>query len=306
MQYQEWLSSAYNGKTTCQACHMPQVSGDAAIASVGQGLMRSPVFQHSFTGSNSYMIDLLGANATELGVTAPADSLGAASQRNQDFLKNKTAALDVTASQNADEIAVMVKITNKAGHKFPSGFPSRRAWIHLTVTDVTGKVVFESGQYDGSGKIVENDNDQDPTRYEPHYDTIMDPSQVQIFEAILGNTDGAVTTELMRASKYLKDNRLLPAGFDKTRAGADIQVAGEALNDVSFGGGTDMTLYHFVARDATGPFRVSVQLLFQPIGWRWAENLRAEDTAEAAAFRRYTSDMPPLPVVVAEVNGDVR
>ncbi|MDF1596036.1 MAG: hypothetical protein P1T08_08065 [Acidimicrobiia bacterium] len=46
---------------------------------------------------------------------------------------------------------------------------------------------------------------------EPHYDTVADPGQVQIYETILLTTDREVTTTLLRGATYLKDNRLLPA-----------------------------------------------------------------------------------------------
>ncbi len=71
-----------------------------------------------------------------------------------------------------------------------------------------------------------NDNDADPAAYEPHYATIDDAEQVQIYESIMGNTDGEVTTTLLRGAGYLKDNRLLPSGFDKDTVGADIACAG--------------------------------------------------------------------------------
>ncbi len=55
------------------------------------------------------------------------------------------------------------------------------------------------------------------------YDQITQADQVQVYEPIIHNTDGDVTHTLLRASGYIKDNRLLPAGFDKTTASSDIQ-----------------------------------------------------------------------------------
>ena len=70
-----------------------------------------------------------------------------------------------------------------------------------------------------------------PTRFEPHYREITRADQVQIFEPILKDSEGQVTTGLLNAVGYLKDNRILPAGFDKTSADNDVQVVGEAAED---------------------------------------------------------------------------
>jgi hypothetical protein len=40
-----------------------------------------------------------------------------------------------------------------------------------------------------------------------------------------------------------------------------------------------------------GPFRIDVELRFQPIAFRWAENLRAYDAAEPRRFLRYFDAM---------------
>ena len=61
------------------------------------------------------------------------------------------------------------------------------------------------------GAILGNDNDSDPAQYEPHYAVLSQPDQVQIYEGIILNSDGQVTTTLLRAASYIKDNRLLPA-----------------------------------------------------------------------------------------------
>ena len=63
------------------------------------------------------------------------------------------------------------------------------------------------------GRFTGNDNDGNPAQYEPHYAVLSQPDQVQIYEGIIVNSDGQVTTTLLRAASYIKDNRLLPAGF---------------------------------------------------------------------------------------------
>ena len=65
-----------------------------------------------------------------------------------------------------------VVVTNLGGHKLPSAYPSRRAWIRFTVWDAKGSRVFESGGLAPDGSIRGNANDVDPTRFEPHHRTI--------------------------------------------------------------------------------------------------------------------------------------
>ena len=138
-------------------------------------------------------------------------------------------------------------ITNLAGHKLPSAYPSRRVWIHLTVRDGAGSVIFESGRFNPDGSIEGNDNDVDSSRFEQHYEEISNPGQVQIYEPILADPDGAVTTVLLSAITYTKDNRLLPQGFDKTTAEKAVAVNGRAVNDSNFGIMFDTCHAHMVA-----------------------------------------------------------
>ena len=180
---------------------------------------------------------------------------------------------------------------NLTGHKLPTAYPSRRAWLHFSVHDRDGKVVFESGALNPDGSIQGNDNDADPTRYEPHYREISSADQVQIYEPILKDSQGHVTTGLLSATGYLKDNRLLPTGFDKSTAEKDIAVAGDALDDPNFTAGSDLVRYSVPVHNAEKPFQVQVELWYEPIGFRWAHNLEPYNAAEPQRFVAYYESM---------------
>jgi len=99
--------------------------------------------------------------------------------------------------------------------------------------------------------------------------------------------DGAVTTGLLTALRYVKDNRLLPHGFDKRTADAEIAVHGDADGDADFTGGGDRIRYSVAVGDAQGPFQVEAELWFQPIAYRWAMNLKKYDAMEPRRFVGY-------------------
>jgi hypothetical protein len=84
----------------------------------------------------------------------------------------------------------------------------------------------------------------------------------------------------------LKDNRLLPRGFDKTTADAEIGGYGGAAADPDFGAGGDRTRYR-VPVSGTGPYQVEVELRYQSIGYRWAHNLERYQAPEPARFVQY-------------------
>src|SRR5262249_27458992 len=132
-----------------------------------------------------------------------------------------------------------VAVTNTAGHKLPTAYPSRRAWLRFVVRDAGGRALFSSGELRPDGSIEGNDNDADPLAFEPHHRVIEPPDQVQVYESIMVDARGRVTTGLLSAIRYAKDNRLLPRGFDKSAAADDYAVRGDARDDPDFQGGGD-------------------------------------------------------------------
>lgn len=304
--YLEWQASSFGDKIPCQACHMPVASGGVRLSVTG-GPPQSPFHQHVFTGGNAYMLKMLEHFGPDLAATASSAQFRQKQAQVEDQLQGRTASLAFKdALLDGSELTASLAVTSMVGHKFPTGFPSRRAWIHLVVADAGGQVVFESGAANTDGSIVGNNNDADPTSYEPHYLRIDSVDQVQIYEPIMGNTEGEVTTTLLRGSGYLKDNRMLPSGFDKSTAEADIAVYGSALEDEDFGGGNDQILYVVDVGDAEGPYSLRAELLYQSIGYRWAENLRQYDAPEPARFIRYYDQIDNQPIIVATTETEVK
>ncbi|HVS13845.1 MAG TPA: hypothetical protein VMV46_07975 [Thermoanaerobaculia bacterium] len=290
--YLEWKHSAYwrEGKS-CQSCHMPVVEHETPVSSV-LGLPRAEVSRHTFRGGNFFMLRMLNRYRDELGVTALPAELEATANRTLEHLRTAAARVAVeNAAVAAGSLELEVAVTNLAGHKLPSAYPSRRAWLHLTVRDLDGALVFESGALGADGAIAGNDNDAGEAGYEPHHAVIRDPGQVQIYEAILGDPNGAVTTGLLTAVRYLKDNRLLPRGFDRSTADPDVALKGAATEDADFLDGSDRVRYVVPLGGAPGPYRVEAVLRYQPIGFRWARNLGPYQSFETERFTRYWNAM---------------
>jgi hypothetical protein len=291
MPYQEWLHSDYREKKSCQACHMPVVEEDVPISKV-LGKPRKGFSRHVFVGSNFFMQRMLNRYRAELSVAALPNELATAADRTVAHLQTQSARLSVDRVEvRAGRLEAEVSVENLGGHKLPTAYPSRRVWLHVVVRDASNRTVFESGALNPSGAIEGNDNDADPARFEPHYTEITRADQVQIYESIMANEAGAVTTALLSGVRYVKDNRLLPHGFDKRGANKDIAVIGDALDDENFTGAGDRVRYSAPLADARGPFKIEAELWYQPISYRWAQNLKPYDAMEPRRFLGYYDSM---------------
>jgi hypothetical protein len=282
--YLEWQHSAFRQEQSCQSCHMPEIAQQTRIASV-LGEDRMGVRRHTFLGGNFFMLRMLNRYRTELGVEALPQELEAAARATIAQLQQQTASLAIAPAEDASgQLALDVTVRNLTGHKLPTAYPSRRAWLHVTVRDRDGQVVFESGAIEPTGAIRGNDNDIDASRFEPHHTQIRSGDQVQVYESVMRDANGAVTTGLLRGTAYIKDNRLLPRGFDKTTAGPDIAVRGGAEQDLDFTAESDRVRYMVHTAGRPGPFQVAVELRYQPVSFRWAQNLRDYDATETRRF----------------------
>ena len=303
--YQEWQHSAYPAEQrSCQSCHMPAVEQAMPISSV-LGQPREGFARHVFVGGNFFMLRVFNRYRLELGVEALPLELDASAARTVRNLQSQTATVSVDrAEMENGRLNIDVTVQDLTGHKFPTGYPARRAWLHVTVRERSGRSVFESGAITPSGLIQGNDADADPTKFEPHYAEIRQPDQVQIYESVMGDPAGLPTTGLLTAVRYLKDNRLLPRGFDKATADDWVKVVGGAAQDTDFIAGGDRVRYSVDTANSQGPFQIDVELRFQPIAFRWAQNLKPYDAVETRRWVAYYDSMSSgASEAIAQVQG---
>ena len=301
--YTEWQNSSFGGAVPCQGCHMPQAKGGVAISLMpGRLAPRQPFYQHWFVGGNALMLRILAGWGGDLEATADPAHFDATRQRVVDQIGERTAKLMLESLELEDAVlTASLKVSVLTGHKFPTSFPSRRAWLHVTVADAAGKVIWESGARNSDGTISGNAADASPAAFEPHYDVITQPDQVQIYEPIMGDHEGQVTYTLLRAAQYLKDNRILPAGAAKAELPSDVAVYGEAADDANFSGGSDVVTYRVEVPGASAPFAVSAELLYEPLSYQFVKDLLADKTELTERFGGYYGETDRAPLVVASI-----
>lgn len=268
MVFSEWQQSDFvaggSQAATCQDCHMPKLDKPVALGTTGSD-QRNNFAEHTFLAANTVIQRMLQDFNEELGIDPNID-FEPSIERNREFLKT-AASLELQNSLLAGEqLSFDVNITNHTGHKLPSGYHSRRVYLHVLVTRASGEVVYENGRIKADGSIPGVSEDSNPDSYESHYDEITNASQVQVYQVVPGKPNGERTHSLLDSTGYLKDNRLTPAGFNKNNVPAEVAVAGQAMTDSDFNSGSDTVTYK-VAVDGTGPFNVLVELRYQPIAY---------------------------------------
>jgi hypothetical protein len=317
--YLEWQNSQFNdesampgGRTaSCQDCHVPTSDREGhpirtRIARNPHGFdfppigERQPFGRHVFTGGNTLLLSILQAESEP----PAAAGYRAAIDETRHFLRERTARVElVRARFHEQRLLVEVAVTNLAGHKLPTAYPSRRVWIRLRVRDAADRVLFASGEFDDRGRMVDDAGNVLLTERAggpvmPHRSTIAGPDEVPIYEAIMEDAQGDVTYGLLRGARYRKDNRLLPRGWRPDHArGPATQPAGIG-EDADFRAGSDNVVYLLDIPPAAGPMRVEATLYFQALGARYAAELFTHDGPEMQAFHRRYEQADARPEVL--------
>ena len=229
--------------------------------------------------------DLLGIRTADYMYGEAVPGLLTAQSSGYDLARRETAAIEVASlTKSAGSLEATVSVRNLAGHGFPSGVGFRRAFLTFEVLDAAGKVIWASGRTNSAGAIVRGlTNDVLPTEFfydeakrtqvfQPHYEVITDEGQVQIYEEVIADPQGKITTSFVGLDRVLKNNRLLPKGWrvdgpfgEFTRPHGDAERDPEYINK-SGATGTDRIIYRIPLDDRTRTaVSVRVTLNYQAI-----------------------------------------
>ncbi len=188
--------------------------------------------RHALHGLNVFLNEMFQQFPMILGFrqidymtgSAPAQPLITGRNSMIEMARRQTAAVAVEElEKTADgKLRAVVKIVNKTGHYLPSGVGFRRVFLEFAVKDAKGKLLWASGRTNELGVIVNGLTDEPlkteqpiayPKSWQTHYTRITRGDQVQIYQELITDSDGNLTTSFLRRVTTQKDNRLRPRGF---------------------------------------------------------------------------------------------
>jgi hypothetical protein len=301
--YHEYKNSVYSqNNTTCQNCHMARISDPIMIANGYLSLTpRTPFNQHSFAGANEFMLKLMKANKNSLGIDIPDFKFDTTIIATNAMLKEKSVNLTLHFDSVANDSAYFrVKLLNKAGHKFPSGYPSRRAILQFVVKDNNNDTVFKSGILHSDFSVA----GENPA-FEPHHQIINQSGVPQIYEMVMGDVNAQYTSVLERAAILLKDNRLTPSGFTTSHPSYDtVKVSLDALSDPDFnkiagieGSGTDEVHFHVPIAGITSTINATARIIYQTLPPKFVAEMFTLNSAPIDTFRNMFNAADKTPVI---------
>lgn len=305
--YHEWLNSTYVsiGNKRCQGCHIPRITTPINLAFEPDTLpWRSPFGLHHLVGGNVQMLQLMRDHIDTLGLTTTTAHFDTTITRTIRNLQEQSLTLGLTeTTRTPDTVFYELELTNQVGHKFPSGYPSRRLFVEFVVLDDIGDTLFRSGVIGSNGVLPDID-----TPYEPHHEMINQQDQVQVYEMVIEDIGGNITTILERMHTTVKDNRLVPLGFSSSHSVYDTtRIEGAATSDPDFnysgateGTGADIVHYHIPLAGYTGDLNVRARVYYQAVPPEWVAEMFTASTPEIDLFEWMYSAADNQPTLVQQ------
>ncbi len=281
--FPEWLNSKF-ATVPCQTCHTPsEFHGDPLnpnpaltykIANIEDNTFPAVEFRapdatitmnlqpnyarHLLLGINTFALEMFKQFRRQLGLykTDPylpgkfaniISSQDTAISESVDIATTQTATVQIlSATKSNGTLTADLRVTNLAGHSFPSGVGFRRAFIDFQVLDSSGKELWASGDTSRKGVIVGDKRKPLVTEFfspkqqtfQTHHwvgNPITSQNQVQIYEELVTDPQNQLTTSFLSLNEKVKDNRLQPQGWSTAGPFAEeTGPTGEAANDPDY------------------------------------------------------------------------
>ena len=273
--------------------NFPYVDSRASDASISLKVRgkdaQNPYSRHALNGINLFVLEMFNQFPWALGISRKdplfppnevKSGLDVALESGLDFAQQETAEIAIGGLKRTEKgLEAEVTVTNLTGHRFPTGVGLRRAFIEFRVKS-KDKTLWVSGGTDARGVIGTTDNGNGkftalPTEFfeqntfQPHHKIIDRENQVQIYEQIIADANGDITTSFMNYRTELKNNRLMPRGWSPKGPDAEHTTpVGPASQDPHYvqGDGTDVVKYQVpLAIPAGTPVTVTATLYYQSL-----------------------------------------
>jgi len=323
--YLEWRHSLFSTEregspgVSCQGCHLPtrDESGQEMLTRIARTPMgsdfsrlapRSPYGRHILVGGNTLIPELLAEHGEEFGVEAPPAAFLEVARRARAQLSEKTAALSMgLLSREEGTLQLGLEIASFAGHKIPTGHPTRRMWVGVRVLDGEGRVLHESGAFDRMGRILGPGGAPLPSESAggpvvPWSPVIRSEADAPIFEMVMADEDGSPTWSLLSAAAMAKDTRILPPGWDvKGARRAGLHPVGVSVDEAFEGGRVLLSTQIPLGSAARAELRVEATLHYQTLGARFQAELARVSTPEMDRFQELLAQRGNPPEIVDRV-----
>jgi hypothetical protein len=251
--------------------------------------VRDPYYRHTLLGVNVFTMEMFGQFRTDLGLfkTDPmlpnpdrtVSSHDTAVASSLDLAAKSAKVSILSAAKSGGSLRADVEVVNLTGHSLPSGVGFRRAFLSLEVMDASGKTLWASGNTSDDGTIVDGNGkpliteffDPAQQKFQAHRwkdNPISSEDQVQIYEELVVDPQGLLTTSFISLDHRVKDNRLQPKGWrpDGPYAGETAAVGTGADPSYTNGGGGSVVSYRIpLSAQIASATQIRATLYYQSI-----------------------------------------
>jgi hypothetical protein len=287
--YEEWNDSAFKTRgESCISCHMEKVRG----AAVRGGGTYDDLHVHGIVGGNTFAPQAIRHLNPTLPIVAETDQVVEWARRSLRRAGEITIGMPRIDAVEGSEYGVPVRLTNKTGHKLPTGYPEgRRVYLEVSlILDGQPPQVLSGSWNRNTGML-----DADP--------------QLRTYETKHGRVENGVserTHHLILMNQILLDTRIPPEGFRPETE--DMAPIGRSYGDNEPYRHWDDVTYRFTAPEVTTEQRgwLRVRAMYQVVDgevFRFLTETTAGSPESNALIESYEAlgRAPPEEITTASV-----